>query len=150
MANRQTDAAQSQKKSLHPVSTLLVALGGGVVGYDYGKGIGFDPFIGAIVGLIISAVLVNILRDIYQEREQIRNNLAIMGAIVGAVFGFFCIASGINDMTESFIIAAACSAFGGWFGYMAATLIVYAAFLLLFLSQGPVGFVLRSIILNSN
>lgn len=142
---------QPTSKPMPPIAIALVACGGGVVGYDYAKWMEVSPLIGAIIGLIISAVMVNILNHIMRDPERkIREGCIGLGGFAGVIFG---LTVAIDNNTEGlgfFITAAIFGGIGAGLGSMAASLLSYAAFLLLLVSQGPIGFAIRSVILNSN
>jgi hypothetical protein len=142
---------QQPNKSMPPIAIVLVACGGGVVGYDYATWMEVSPLVGAVIGLVISAVMVNLLNHIMRDPERkIREGCIAFGAVAGVVFGL-TIASDNNAEGLGFLITTAIfGGIGAGLGSMAASLLSYAAFLLLLLSQGPIGFAIRSAILDSN
>ena len=150
-SNVNTNTQPQANKPMPPIAIVLVACGGGVVGYDYATWMEVSPLIGAVIGLIISAVMVNVLNHIMRDPERkIREGCMAFGAIAGVIFGLM-VASENNAEGFGFLITTAI--FGGigtGLGSMAASLLSYAAFLLLLISQGPIGFAIRSVILNSN
>ena len=138
-------------KSMPPIAIALVACGGGVVGYDYAKWIEVSPLIGAGIGLIISAIMVNVLNHIMRDPERkIREGCMGLGGFAGAIFGLTLATDNNAEGLGFFITTAIFGVIGAGLGSMAASLISYAAFLLLLMSQGPIGFAIRSVILNSN
>lgn len=128
---------QQPNKSMPPIVIVLVACGGGVVGYDYATWMEVSPLVGAVIGLVISAVMVNLLNHIMHDPERkIREGCIAFGAIAGVVFGL-TIAAGSNAEGLGFLITTAIfGGIGAGLGSMAASLLSYAAFLLLLLSQG--------------
>ena len=142
---------QPTTKSMPPLAILLVACGGGVVGYDYAKWIEVSPLIGAIIGLVISATMANILNRIMRDPEKkIREGCIALGGLAGLIFGVTLATDNNTEGLSFFITTAIFGAIGAGLGSMAASLLSYAAFLLLLISQGPIGFAIRSMILNSN
>lgn len=128
-------------KPMPPIATALVACGGGVVGYDYARWMEVSPLIGAIIGLVVSAVIVNLLNHIMRDPERkIREGCMAFGAVAGVIFGLV-VASDNNAEGIGFLITTAIfGGIGAGLGSMAASLLSYAAFLLLLMSQGPIGF----------
>lgn len=142
---------QQPNKSMPPIAVVLVACGGGVVGYDYATWMEVSPLLGAVIGLVISAIMVNVLNHIMRDPDRkIREGCMAFGTVAGVIFGL-TIASDNNAEGVGFLITTAIfGAIGAGLGSMAASLLSYAAFLLLLISQGPIGFAIRSVILNSN
>ena len=138
-------------KPMPPIAIALVACGGGVVGYDYAKWMEVSPLIGAAIGLVISAIMVNILNHIMRDPERkIREGCMAFGGFAGAIFGLTVATDNDAEGWSFFITTAIFGSIGAGLGSMAASLLSYAAFLLLLISQGPIGFAIRSIVLNSN
>lgn len=143
-----SNTQQPANKSMPPIAIALVACGGGVVGYDYATWMEVSPLIGAIIGLIISAVMVNLLNHIMRDPERkIREGL---GGLAGVIFGLTIATDNNAEGLGFFITTGIFGGIGAGLGSMAASLLSYAAFLLLLISQGPIGFAIRSLILNSN
>lgn len=146
-SNTQTQS----NKSMPPIAIALVACGGGVVGYDYATWMEVSPLIGAIIGLVISAIMVNVLNHIMRDPgRKIREACMGLGGFAGAIFGLTLATDTNAEGLGFFITAAIFGVIGAGLGSMAASLLSYAAFLLLLISQGPIGFAIRSVILNSN
>jgi len=134
-----------------PIAIALVACGGGVVGYDYATWMEVSPLVGAIIGLIISAIMVNVLNHIMRDPDRkIREGCIALGGVSGAIFGLTVATDNNAEGWGFFITTAIFGSIGAGLGSMAASLLSYAAFLLLLISQGPIGFAIRSIVLNSN
>lgn len=145
------ESYQEQNKSMHPFAMSLVACGGGVVGYDYATWMEVSQLTGAIIGLVISAVLIKFLNHIMRDPDKkIREACITIGGIAGLIFGFYIATENNAEGAAYLITAAIFGLIGAGLGSMAATMLSYMAFLLLFISQGPVGFAVRSVILNSN
>jgi hypothetical protein len=146
-----SNTQQPANKSMPPIAIALVACGGGVVGYDYATWMEVSPLIGAGIGLVISAIMVNILNHIMRDPERkIREGCIGLGGFAGVIFGL-TVATDNNAEGLGFLITTAIfGGIGAGLGSMAASLLSYAAFLLLLVSQGPIGFAIRSVILNSN
>lgn len=142
---------QQTAKPMPPIATFLVACGGGVVGYDYAKWMDVSPLVGAAIGLVISAIMVNILNHIMRDPERkIREGCIGLGGFAGVIFGLSVATDNNAEGLGFFITTAIFGGIGAGLGSMAASLLAYAAFLLLIISQGPIGFAIRSVILNSN
>ena len=145
------NTSPSTNKPMPPIATFLVACGGGVVGYDYAKWMEVSPLVGAIIGLVISAIMVNILNHIMRDPERkIRESCIGLGGFAGLIFGLTLATDNNAQGLGFFVTAVIFGAIGAGLGSMAASLLSYAAFLLLLISQGPIGFAIRSTILNSN
>jgi hypothetical protein len=146
-----SNTQQPANKSMPPIVIALVACGGGVVGYDYATWMEVSPLIGAIIGLIISAVMVNLLNHIMRDPERkIREGCIGLGGLAGVIFGLTIATDNNAEGLGFFITTGIFGGIGAGLGSMAASLLSYAAFLLLLISQGPIGFAIRSLILNSN
>ena len=131
---------QQTAKPMPPIATFLVACGGGVVGYDY-----------ATWMAVSSAIMVNILNHIMRDPERkIREGCIGLGGFAGVIFGLSVATDNNAEGLGFFITTAIFGGIGAGLGSMAASLLAYAAFLLLLISQGPIGFAIRSVILNSN
>ena len=142
---------QKENKSLPPFAVGLVAIGGGVVGYDYGTALEVSPAIGAAIGAGISSIAVAILNYLMRDPEnKIKDIFMGFGLISGLIFALYTASENDLELGPGAILCVICGGIGTWLGSQAAALLSYAAFLLLFMSQGPVGFFIRSIILNSN
>ncbi|UVW35515.1 hypothetical protein NYF23_02615 [SAR92 clade bacterium H455] len=142
---------QQPNKPMPPIAIALVACGGGVVGYDYATWMEVSPLVGAIIGLIISAIMVNVLNHIMRDPDRkIREGCIALGGVAGAMFGLTVATDNNAEGWGFFITTAIFGGIGAGLGSMAASLLSYAAFLLLLISQGPIGFAIRSIVLNSN
>ena len=79
---------QQPNKSMPPIAVVLVACGGGVVGYDYATWMEVSPLLGAVIGLVISAIMVNVLNHIMRDPDRkIREGCMAFGTVAGVVFG---------------------------------------------------------------
>jgi len=146
-----SNTQQPANKPMPPIAIALVACGGGVVGYDYAKWMEVSPLIGAGIGLVISAIMVNILNHIMRDPERkIREGCIGLGGLAGVIFGLTVATDNNAEGLGFFITTGIFGGIGAGLGSMAASLLSYAAFLLLLISQGPIGFAIRSLILNSN
>lgn len=136
---------QVEKKPLSPAAVVFVACGGGVVGYDYCRWFEVSPLIGAILGLVISAFAMKILTEIYNDpNNEIKKGCQVVGALLGAAIGF----QSTNGSEDQFIAACIGGAIGAGLGTLAATMLSYAAIILLLISRGPIGFAIKSVIFN--
>ena len=149
--NTQTSQAHRNTTSqLPPYSYVLIAIGGGVVGQDYAQWLTVDPIIGALIGAVISTILTQILYNISRDQGgKIKDTFSKIGALMGAILGGYSFAAptdGIGWVIGAVIFAS----IGAYMGRMVAALISLGALFLLFISQGPVGFFIRSLIINAN
>lgn len=145
---------ENGKKKNHdtsPIAHFLVSIVGGVAGHDYATWLQVNPIIGAAIGGCIGLILYRFLYLLYLDPEgKIRETCSSIGALVGVIFGATTIASN-SDSDMAWLIGALV---GGGIGYglgqMAFATISLGALVLLFLSSGPIGFMIRTAILNSN
>ena len=136
---------EQKKSSAPPAAFVLVAIGGGVVGQDYAKWMEVSPLIGTIIGGVIGLILTKILYHLAADPEgKIKEACSGIGGLVGAVWGGYLGAknseSGFAWLIGGFVGAIV----GGIVGQMVAAFLGFSALLLLFLSQGPIGFALRA------
>ena len=145
-----TQANQPKGTSAPPAAYVLVAIGGGVVGHDYARWLEVNPIVGAVLGAAISAILTRILYHLVKDPEgSIRKTGIVIGAVAGIAVGGYVVASNSDGFTW-IIGSIAGGVLGGVAGYFVAVFVSFGALVLLFLSQGPVGFFIRSLILNLN
>lgn len=139
------------RPQLHPIAGLLVASGGGVVGHDYAKGFELDPLAGAGLGAVIGYILLKIMHYMYHDPDgHIKEWLTGIGALIGGVLGFMGATNDPTLETSPFVVTGISALIGGVLGQFAATVLSLGALLVLLLSQGPVGLVVRTWILNVN
>ncbi|MCH6257968.1 hypothetical protein MLD52_15520 [Puniceicoccaceae bacterium K14] len=138
------------KNTLHPISYFFVASGGGVVGTDYASWVNVNPLVGAIIGGIISLVILGVANSMISEKEQIQDFFSGIGSFIGLIVGAV-IAQNNSDVGYAWVIGGF---FGAGIGYgigqMIAGLLVFVAFAVLLLSQGPIGLAFRTFIMNLN
>ena len=142
-------ASNKTKKSIHPLKIFLVASGGGIVGTDYARSFDVDPIVGAIVGGIISLIILNIVRKIIEEREDITKKLQWVCGIIGMLIGATAAISNSTDDSSFFFGGLFGGVIGALIGRAISALIIFAACLVLLLSQGPIGMAVRASILNA-
>lgn len=148
-------AAQNTKPqgSAPPAAYLLVAAGGGVVGQDYARWMEVDPLVGAGIGSFVAAALTGFLYHLHKDPGgKIKETCSTIGAIAGLILGAY-IANENTAPGEGLtvaIVAGIGAAIGAGVGQMVAAFISFSALALLFLSQGPVGLMVRTFILGLN
>jgi len=126
-------------------------ISGGVVGHDYARWIDVNPMGGAVAGFMVGAVLAAFLSYIAKDPEQKLQSLcSTIGALAGLIFG-----AGIGAMNDGGVQGLGIGAvvgtvIGAIAGRLVAMFISLSAFLLLFVSRGPVGLYLRNVILDGN
>jgi len=148
--NNQNQTGNSSQ--LPKAAYFLVASGGGVVGHDYATWMEVDPVIGAGIGGIISMIIMKTLYQLYLDPgNKIKDKLTFIGAFIGMALGSTIVSanSGGSD-TAWFVGLGIGGLIGAGLGQMAAAIVSLAAFALIFLSQGPVGLMVRTFITNSN
>ncbi|MEM6761130.1 MAG: hypothetical protein AAF601_16785, partial [Pseudomonadota bacterium] len=97
------------------------------------------------------AILLNILHYVYSDPDKhIREWLTAIGALVGGITGITAAANDPSIEASPLLFGGVLAFIGAGLGQFAATALSILAFLVLFLSQGPVGMVIRTAILNSN
>ncbi len=141
---------QSKGSGPPPLALFVVMAGGGVVGHDYARGFEIDPVGGAIIGGVISLILINWLYYLYRDPEgKVREFFSFVGFIIGVVVGGGIASADADGEAAWFIGAAVGGVLGIIMGQAVALAVALAAFTLLFISQGPIGLVLRTYILDS-
>ncbi|MEM7683457.1 MAG: hypothetical protein AAF293_01440 [Pseudomonadota bacterium] len=128
---------------------FFVAASGGVVGHDYATALQVDPVVGAGLGMAISAIITRILYWIADDPgNHIQEWCTGIGALVLGVAGFSSAMEQNLETGPSLVMTAICAAVGAGIGRIFAALVGLSALLLLFFSQGPVGAMVRTAILN--
>jgi len=146
-----TTQQQTTNNGAPPIAYFFVAIGGGVVGHDYAQWFEADPLVGAGIGGAISLILTNILYRLYTDHDgTIKETCSGIGAFIGLIIGVTAVASNADGDMAWVIGGAIGGVIGYGLGQMAAAILSLGAFVLLFLSQGPIGFMIRTAILNSN
>ena len=142
---------EQKKKGAPPGAFVLVAIGGGVVGQDYAQWFEVNPLIGAAIGGIIGLILTNVLYTLAADPEgKIKETCSGIGGLAGAIWGGYVGAKNSESGFAWLIGGVVGAAIGGIVGQMVAAFLAFAALILLFLSQGPVGLVLRTWITSLN
>lgn len=135
--------------SMPPIAYFLVASGGGVVGHDYARFLDFDPFIGAGLGGIISVIIMNILQALYRDPDgKIREFFSAIGFIGGGIFGVAVANGDSGGDANVFVMGVIFALIGAVLGQLAALALSLVAFALILFSQGPLGLIVRTWILN--
>lgn len=130
---------------------FFVASGGGVVGHDYATMLQLHPVAGAAIGGIVSMIILGILNYVMIDPDgHIRKYLIIGGAVAGGFLGLRVAIEKANENIEIAIATGICAAIGGYIGQFSAFILALAASLLLLLSTGPVGLMVRTAILGAN
>lgn len=134
-----------------PWAYLFVATGGGVVGHDYATFLVVDPVVGAGVGAVIAMILTAILTYLATDPDgHIKSVMSFIGAILGAYTGAQI---ALNDQSGDINILASvgiCALVGAGLGQLVAGGVALVALACLFLSQGPVGLLVRTVVLQAN
>lgn len=151
-----TSANQQQVSPIRRLASISSVIGGGVVGADYATWIEVDPIVGTVLGSFISWSLTTILFKLRDAQREIATACSWVGGLLGCVAGTYLgYGFGVAELAETPVIYG----FGGFLfgfaagaiaGQIAAALISFCVVALLFISQGPVGNLLRGLVLQAN
>jgi hypothetical protein len=145
------NTSEADRPPLNSIAALLVASGGGVVGHDCARAFETHPLIGAGIGAVFSYMLLRLLHYVYNDPDShIKGWLTRIGAVIGGILGFVGATNDPSVEVSPFVVAGITALIGGGLGRFAATVLSLGALLVLLLSQGPVGAVVRALILNAN
>lgn len=140
----------ADKKRLHPAAGGLVAIGGGVVGYDYATWLELDYRVGVVLGALVMLIATAILKSIAEEKEAITGFLSSVGGLAGAGLGGYVAYHEPGPWWGTLVGIAIGGAIGAGVGQVVAAFFCFAALAVLFISQGPVGFAVRTFVMELN
>ena len=146
----------SQASPLHRIAQVSSVIGGGVVGVDYATWFEVDPFVGMLMGVGISWALTTLLLKLRAAKKEIAKACGLIGGLLGCLSGAYL---GYKFGIAEYADVPAMYGLGGFLvggligsiaGQMIAALISFSVFALLGISQGPVGAVLRGVLMKQN
>ena len=142
---RGAQGAYAEKPQQPVFLTVLLVCGGGIVGFDYAQWLDVNVYFGIVAGALISFWARQILYGIYKDPgNEIENFFMKAGAFLGGAIGFYIGLVVSNEWYSGFVGAAIVAVVGYNAGKLVASTISFAAFFLISISQGPVGFILRN------
>lgn len=144
-----TSASESKSSALTKFAYLSAIIGGGVAGADCAAWFGVSPAIGAVVSSVVSGLLTHFLFELKKNHEEIEKTFMKIGGVGGIIFGIYIgiIAAEPDSFWSSvFMGGIIFGIIGTLIGKTVAWILLFAVVFLLFISRGPVGFFLRSLI----
>lgn len=130
---------------------LFVAGGGGVVGHDYATFLAVEPMAGAAIGSVIAMIITAIFAYLAMDPDgYIKKIMSVGGALLGVYAGAQIAMNDTSGETNILVSVGICALIGAGLGQLVAGGIALLAITFLFLSQGPVGLIVRTYILQAN
>ncbi len=138
--------SKSSGKNKNGVYYLITIISGGVVGHDYATGINVNPIVGTLLGMLFSFIATKLLVWCKNNEKHIEKYLSRTGGVIGAIVGVWSTAS--HDATGGVIITGLVLGIiaGVIAGQVLAGMVVFSAMLVLLVSRGPIGIVLKQIL----
>lgn len=130
---------------------FFVASGGGVIGHDYATFLVVDPMVGAAIGGVVAMILTAIFVYLATDPDgYIKNVMSAGGALLGVYAGAQIALNDASGDTNILISVGICALIGAVLGQLVAGGIALVAIACLFLSQGPVGLIVRTYVLQAS